>query len=214
MFVIIAAILLAAMRPALVRRDKWAMYAITICVLASGLIPFVWSLPLLSKVQFPYRALPLAEFALATVIARQPARDGSLSLLFAVPLLLSPLIVPGFGLRGGELPYLQAHHPDVYEYLPLGVMKPGQTHARLSDVVTPRRPPPQVPGMVVEPIFYFPAWSCAVEEPRTQLIMHRPDCRPRLIWTLPERIGAAVSAGFALLLLALGLRTRRKSLAA
>jgi len=40
------------------------------------------------------------------------------------------------------------------------------------------------------------------------------DCRPRLIWTLPERIGAAVSAGFALLLLALGLRGRRKSLAA
>ena len=214
MFVIIAAILLAAMRPALARRDKWAMYAIAICVLASGLVPLVWSVPLLSKVQFPYRALPLAEFALATVIARQPARDGSLSLLFAVPLLLSPLIVPGFGLRGGELPFLQAHHPDVYEYLPRGVMRPGQTHARLSDVVTPRRPPPQVPGMVVEPTFYFPAWSCAVQEPRTQLVMHRPDCPPRLVWTLPERIGAALSAAIALLLLALGLRARRKSLAA
>jgi hypothetical protein len=68
--------------------------------------------------------------------------------------------------------------------------------------------------MVVEPIFYFPAWSCGAPEPRTQLLMHRPDCQPRLVWTLPERIGAAISAGFALLLLAFGLRSRRKSLAA
>jgi uncharacterized protein (TIGR03382 family) len=44
--------------------------------------------------------------------------------------------------------------------------------------------------------------------------MHLPDCRPRVVWTLPERIGAAISAAFAVLLFALGLRRRRKSLAA
>jgi hypothetical protein len=217
MFAIIGAIVLAAARPAWARRDKWAIYAIAICVLVSGLVPLVWSMPLLSKVQFPYRALPLAEFALATVVARLPLRDGWMSLLFAVPLLLSPMIVPGFGIRGGELSFLRAYHPDVYEYLPRGVMKPGLTHAKLADVVEPRIPPPTVAGMVVEPKFYFPAWSCGAPEPRTQLLMHRPDCQPRLMWTLAERAGAAITAGFALLILGLALGHRaasRKRLAA
>jgi hypothetical protein len=217
MFAIIGAIVLAAARPAWVCRDRWAIYAIAVCLLVSGLVPLVWSMPLLSKVQFPYRALPLAEFALATVVARLPLRDGWLSMMFAVPLLLSPLIVPGFGIHGGELSFLRAYHPDVYEYLPRGVMKPGLTHAKLADVVGPRVPPPRVSGMVVEPRFYFPAWSCGSPEPRTQLLMHRPDCHPKLVWTAAERFGSAVSAAFALLIFGLGLGRRtasRKRLAA
>lgn len=213
-FLMIGSIALAALMPAIRRRDGWAAYAIGILVLAAGVIPVLWSLPILKQVQFPYRLLPLAEFAVATALARLPANRLAPFLLAGPALLMSAQVVRGLNIPEQDLAFLQARHPDVYEYLPRGVMIPGRTHARLSEIVGPRLPPPEVPGMVVEPVFYFPAWSCGLPEPNTQLLMHRPDCRPRLTWTLPERIGGAVSAAFALLLLAIGLRARRKSLAA
>jgi hypothetical protein len=64
----------------------------------------------------------------------------------------------------------------------------------------PRVPPPSVPGKIVEPHFYFPAWSCGKEEPRTQLLMHEPSCRPTIAWTWSEKLGAMVSLVAALAL--------------
>jgi hypothetical protein len=208
-FLIVAVIIAAALRPALRSRDGWARYAIVIALLAVGVVPMLWSLPLLREVQFPYRALPLAEFALATALARLPQKPALPVLLAGPALLLSTQIARGFHVADHDIAFLRTHHPDVIEYLPPGVIAPGH-----NDVAWSRLRLPQVPGMVVEPTFYFPAWSCGVPEPKTQLLMHRPDCRPRLTLTLPERIGAAISAAFALILLALGLRARRKSLAA
>jgi hypothetical protein len=118
------------------------------------------------------------------------------------------VVLPGFHLPGDDLRRLEALHPDVYEYLPKGVMKPGQTSARLADVIAARIPPPHVPGMIVEPRFYFPSWSCGSEEPRTQLLMHDASCAPRIVWTAAEKIGAAISAAAALILLALGVAGR------
>lgn len=216
-FLIIGTIIAASLYPALRRRDGWAAYAIGIAVLVAGVVPVLWTLPILKQIQFPYRGLPLAEFALATALARLPAKP-ILPFIFAGPMLLmSAQVIPGFHISGRDVASLAEHHPDVYEYLPRGVMGPGRTQEKLSEVTGPRLPPPHVPGMVVEPVFYFPAWSCGEPEPRTQLLMHRPDCTPRLRWTLPERIGGAISVGFALLLLAFGMRSRaprRKSLAA
>ncbi|WP_051531536.1 hypothetical protein [Sphingomonas sp. URHD0057] len=214
-FVMVAAIAAAAALPALRQRDRWAVHAIAVAVVVTGLIPFVWSLPLLRDVQFPFRALPIAEFALATALARMP-RDPGLGVgTAALPLLVSLIVLPGFHTASKDLQRLQAVHPDVYEYLPKGVMKPGQTSAELSDVLAPRVPPPHVAGMIVEPVFYFPAWTCGVPEPRTQLLMHRPDCRPRLAWTFAERIGASISFSMALALLlfscAVGWRRRKFS---
>jgi uncharacterized membrane protein len=151
MYLVIATIVAAALYPALRRRDGWAAYAIAIAIVVTGLVPLLWSLPLLKQVQFPYRALPLAEFALATALARLPARP-ILPFLFAAPaLLLSAHMVRGLDIKGGELSFLRAKHPDVYEYLPKGVMKPGRIHAKLAEVTAPRLPPPPVLGMVVEP---------------------------------------------------------------
>ena len=200
-FLITAALATTAVALAVKHHDGWAMYALAICIAVAGIIPFLWSLPLIEKIQFPYRALPLAEFALATAIAASPFRPGRWAYLAALPLLLSLAILPGFGLRGGDLAYLQTHHPDVYEYLPRGVITPG-TVTKLRDVVGPRLPPPQVPGMVVEPHFYFPSWSCGQAEPRTQLLMHEPSCSPRIMWTPIEKISAAISFGTGLLLIA------------
>jgi hypothetical protein len=200
-FAIIGAIILGAAIPAVRRRDGWAIYAIAIAVIVSGLVPFVWSLPLLRDVQFPYRALPLAEFGLATVLARLPRQPGIAAAAAVSAFLLSLLIMPGFNMPNEDLGRLHALHPDVYEYLPKGVMNRGQTSAKLEQIRAARVPPPRVPGMKVEPRFYFPSWSCGSEEPRTQLLMHEPACEPRIVWTWAEKVGAFISlfAGLALL---------------
>jgi hypothetical protein len=152
-------------------------------------------------VQFPYRALPLAEFALATALARLPGR--AIAVAAALPLALSLTLLPGVAVPIGDVDALRASHPDTYEYLPRGVIRPSETNVHLSNVLRDRIPPPHVPGMVVEPKFYFPAWSCGVPEPRTQLLMHKPGCAPAIRWTLPEWIGAAISLASILLLLLL-----------
>jgi len=210
-FLMIAVTISAALRPALSSRDGWARYAIVIALLAAGVVPMLWSLPLLKQVQFPYRVLPLAEFALATALARLAARPALPYLLAGPALLMSAQIVRGFHLEAQDMPFLSAHHPDVFEYLPPRVMRSGSS-PRLADLTASRLPPPEVAGMVVEPVFYFPAWSCGVPEPRTQLLMHRPDCTPHLQWTLPERIGAAISAFFALVLFTAAFRPSRRKL--
>jgi hypothetical protein len=189
-----ASIIAAAIWPAVRRRDGWAAYAIGICILVVGLIPFVWSLPFLRDVQFPFRALPLAEFALATAVAKLPRKPGPPAALIALPLLVSLMVLPGTRAPAQDLNRLKALHPDVYEYLPKGVMRPGQTGSTLAEVMAPRIPPPHVAAMVVEPHFYFPAWSCGTIEPRTQLLMHKPGCRPHIGWTMAEMVGAIISA--------------------
>jgi hypothetical protein len=207
-FAIIAVVIGAAGYAAVVRRDPVAMGTIVIALLIAGIIPHFWSLPLLEKVQFPYRGLPIAEFGLATVIARLPGNARIAAL--AGPLLLSVLILPGFGIGGSDLRQLRASHPDVQEYLPKGVLKRGQTRPSLREIMTPRVPPPEVRNMVVEPVFYFPAWSCGSMEPRTQLLMHKPSCVPRLTQTRPEQLGAAVSFASLVFLLLFGMRRNRR----
>jgi hypothetical protein len=199
-FVIIGSLALA-LRPALTKRDGWGLYAAAILIAVSGIVPFLWSLPLIEKVQFPFRALPLAELGLVTALARLPRATVVSTGMLLLPLSLLILVVPGFQIEGDDLAAMQARHPDVYEYLPRGVIPPGQTTAHLDDVLATRIPPPSVPGMVVEKTFYFPAWSCGEPEPRTQLLMHEPGCTPHLRATLPERGGAGISLATALLLL-------------
>jgi hypothetical protein len=206
----IAALAFATFLALLWQPDRWALYAFAVILLVAGVVPQLWSLPLIHQVQFPYRALPLAEFALATALAR----GGSIRDLPAgiAPLLLTLTWLPGLSIPNEELARLQRFHPDVYEYLPRGVMRAGETSASLKDVLGSRIPPPNVPGMVVEPHFYFPSWSCGQSEPRTQLLMHRPDCSPRIVMTTPERIGAAISLAGLLLAIAgllMGRRQRR-----
>ena len=199
-FLIIAASIATAVLITFRQRDRWAVLAIAVAAIVAGIIPLFWSLPVLEKVQFPYRALPIAEFALATAIARLPSDQGLALKIATPPLLVSLIVLPGFYDVPRDMRRLTAVHPDVYEYLPRGVLPPHQTQAKLSDVLASRVPPPHVAGMVVEPRFYFPDLSCGRAEPQTQLLMREPGCRPRIIMTGPERLGAAIS-----LLTALGL---------
>ena len=202
-FAIVAATVLAAAGLA-TRRDRWALLAIATLLVVAGLVPFFWSLPVLAKVQFPFRALPIAEFALATALARSVIVPRAA----ALPLIVSVAILPGVYNAPRDMGRLRAVHPDAYEYLPKGVLGPNQLNAKLSDVTATRIPPPRVTGMVVEPHFYFPAWSCGTEEPSTQLLMHVPDCRPQIVWTMAEKLGAALSTLAALFLMLLAWRAR------
>ena len=102
-----------------VRRGSfWPILSITVCVLVSGLLP-IWHLPLLADVQFPWRALPIVEFALVTGAAR-------LRLVFFVaalaPALSGSLLNPPHGgSNAASFDYIMARHVDVAEYLPRAV---------------------------------------------------------------------------------------------
>src|SRR6185295_9979935 len=68
-------------------RSAWAGSAIVICLVVAGLIPLFWDLPLIRSVQFPFRALPFAEFGLATAFALAPKGRGRIAALRAMPAL-------------------------------------------------------------------------------------------------------------------------------
>lgn len=180
-------------------RSRWALGGLTAIALAVGLIPFVWDIPLLAKVQFPYRLLPVAELALATAVA-QIADWRRAALTIALPLLLSagvnrpprPLHTPGFFLEG---------HRDVAEYLPRGAQGGTPIFPTPAELRERAEPLPVRPGWVVKPLFYFPAWRCAVPEPVTKLIMHRPDCEPELVRLPIEKTGFVISLAALVLLL-------------
>jgi hypothetical protein len=112
--------------------------------------------------------------------------------------------------EGGTHPSLLSLYPDVPEYLPPGVLNRAVDVTSVQDHLAPFRSPPQVPGKVVQPHFYFPAWSCGTADPRTKLLMHEPSCTPRIVWTAPEKLGAGVSLAALLLLLGAARLQRRR----
>ena len=104
---------------------------------------------------------------------------------------------------------VEQRHVDVREYLPAGTARDGGHRHWLEHPRDGRIPPPVVKGWIVEPFFYFPAWSCGQPEPRTKLLMHRAGCEPRLKLTAYETIGGLVSLAALLVLLIFG-RARRQ----
>lgn len=102
----------------------WTWCTIGVALIVAGLVPGFWSLPVIKAVQFPWRALLLAEFGLATVAA---SWRGSplIATLVLLPLLMLSLLMAspanpmhGEPMRPLPLPGLQ----DVIEYLPPGAV--------------------------------------------------------------------------------------------
>lgn len=188
---------------------RLGLAAIAAAALAVGIVPGLWSLPLLDKVQFPYRVLPLAELALAAAAASATSLRPALAIA-VLPLALTAAL---YRLPPPSKPltsYLDRHR-DVAEHLPRGFLeRPGETPRpdeiarRIEGVRAP-------PGWVVRRTFYFAAWTCAVPEPRTKLVMHRPDCTPRLERLPAEKIGALLSLAALLALVLLGWRGRKRA---
>jgi hypothetical protein len=182
--------------------------AIAVVALAVGIVPGLWSLPLLDKVQFPYRALPLAELALAAAAAAAPGMRQALAVA-VIPLALTAAV---YRLPPHSSPlssYLERHR-DVAEHLPRGFLERSGDTPR-PDEIARRIAGARAPlGWVLRRTFYFPAWTCAAPEPRTKLIMHRPDCTPRLERLPVENIGALLTLAALLALILSGWPARAR----
>lgn len=182
-------------------RSRWALFGLGCVLFAIGVIPMLWQLPLLRSVQFPFRLFPVAEFALATGIAR--ARLGpALASLALFPVLLHTFMTAPSGSKGYALSDFQRLHPDVPENLPPGP-RPYSWPSKWALGVAAANPVPRVNGDVTtDPVFYFPAWrvTCAAHpvetfpERDTQLLSYRGQgCIRSLGWTNSEYAGALLS---------------------
>jgi len=214
---VIAVTALPALFMALRWRSGWAASAILCCLIVAGLLPFFWSVPLIQSVQFPFRALPFADFALATAIALAPSRR--MAVLLVLPALaLSAIFLLSPSPEAGPGAIAQvSRYPDVPENLPPGQRPYSWPSTWAMDLAAAHRAPVRRGDVTIEPVFFFPAWrvACAGEEtpafpdPATGLLAHRGDnCTIALGWTNAEVAGAAISLAALLLLLALIFRAR------
>jgi hypothetical protein len=215
---VIAVVALPALFMAWRWRSLWAGYAIGCCLVVAGLLPFFWDLPLIRSVQFPFRALPFAEFGLATAFALVPKGERLAALLALPALALSAtfLLAPAPG--GGPVAAAElSRYPDVPENLPPGARPYGWPSRWALGLAAAHRAPVRQGEATIEPVFYFPAWrvACggvevpAFPDPATGLLAHRGDgCTRILGWTGVEQAGTAISLLALLTLLALIFRRR------
>jgi uncharacterized membrane protein len=205
------------------RRDGWAAMALFCCVLVTGAVPGFWSLPLLEKVQFPWRILALAEFALATALARNSSAT-SYRVLASVPALIVMAVMiarldppPGFAAE-----FAAKRHPDVIEYLP-----PGASDIRYSakpfEATSLQRSQPPVrvdDNVTVVRTFYFPSWRAICQDrevqtfadPATRLLAYRgKDCAVSREATSAEKIGGGITLLSTMLLALFAIIRRRRS---
>jgi hypothetical protein len=210
---VIAVVALPASFIALRWRVAWAGYALACCLMVAGALPFFWSMPLIQSVQFPFRALPFAEFGLATALALLPRGERIAALLVAPALALSAtfLLAPAPDDAPVALDLLAARHPDVPENLPPGERPYSWPSRWALDLAARHRAPVRQNGITVEPVFYFPAWrvTCAggdaatFADPATGLLAHDgAGCTRTLVWTGAEKAGALISLLALALLLA------------
>jgi hypothetical protein len=201
--VIAAALALPLAGLAVRQRSGWAVYGIACVLLAIGLVPAIWSLPLLRSVQFPFRLLPLAEFALATAMAQAPWRPASLGVAFAPLVAISAFIMAAPPAdQGVSLADVRVRHVDVPENLPPGERPYSWPSRWAQGVAAAHRQPQFANGVTVDPVFYFPAWrvTCGgrevptFAEKGTQLLAYKGrNCTRSLGLTRQEKTGAAIS---------------------
>lgn len=222
---LVGIVILLLLQPTIVllfgEQRRWGLYSALCLLMAGALIPFVWQLPLLKAVQFPYRMLPLAEFAMATGIARLTLPR---MLIFAAT--LPAFALAAFFLLGERLhtapdasQEMVAQYGDVPENLPPGSDRPASWPSAWALEVARSHPTPvQVGNKTIENVFYFPAWEVRCQgrqvpttaEPGTSLLTYEGSgCERRLSLTTPERIGAGISlAGLLVILASAGFRKR------
>lgn len=202
------------------RRSGWAVLA-GLCALAGiGLLPMLWQLPLLKLVQFPFRVLPIVEFALATGIALVPWRPLFLTSVLPLPLSLSILIMATKPAHLLSFEQVRRWHPDVPENLPPGERPYGMPSRWALDLAADNTRPRWQDGVTVEPVFYFPAWTVRCDgqrvrtfpEPGTSLLAYRGrNCTRDVGMTSAEIIGTIISAGSLIILLLIMLLSRRRA---
>jgi hypothetical protein len=224
---VFAVIFLSLLQPTIVLifggQRRWGLYAGICLAMAGALVPPVWQIPLLRDVQFPFRMFPLVAFAIAAGFAR----------LSISRLVVYAAAIPVFGLSTilslGERAHtapptaeaLIARHADVPENLPPGKRQPSWPSHWALRVARSHPAPVRVGDQTVEPVFYFPAWEVrcqgrrvpTVPEANTKLLTYKgTGCERRLVSTMPERIGTAISLAGLLVLLGLAAFRKRRSI--
>lgn len=192
------------------RRSGWAFFGLVCLLIGIGAVPLIWSVPLLSSVQFPFRLLPVAELALAAAIAFATIRP-----LFVAVACLPLLLVTGQiataapGRESVSFAELRSAHPDVPENLPPGERPYSWPSRWALEIARSHRQPETTGGITVEPVFYFPSWQVrcggsdapTFADAETKLLAYRGSgCERRLGWTAAERAGAAISVAALLVL--------------
>ncbi|RJG54235.1 integral membrane-like protein [Sphingobium terrigena] len=209
-------------------QQPWRLITWVTGLASLGLIPFLWDLPLLGQVQFPWRLLAIVEFAAITAFmsARPQPWAARLAAILAVFAYghWTQRTVDSFS-RPVDFPALARDLPDAAEYLPTGFDgKLIRTTDRMmdlrqwqglprSDVVTVKRPGPVTVGRAA-----FPIWQVereGVTIPSAGPILHFVAPTPGTyriervrLWQ--EKVGATISL-IALLGLALLILRRRIS---
>ncbi|MEC3950110.1 integral membrane-like protein [Sphingobium sp. HWE2-09] len=206
-------------------RTPWGAIAIVTALLSVRLIPFVWEISLLNKVQFPWRAFCIAEFAAITALAGSRLRPALLvgaGVLLLFPYLFGGLLTAAFLRKPVDQALIARVAPDAPEYLPRGFdLSRVRPNDRWVDL-TPWRALPRGDAIVVEragPVTLghaaFPIWQVTRDGrpvPSSGPLLHF-DATPGLyrverqrLWQ--ETLGSAISLVALLLLAILALRQR------
>jgi hypothetical protein len=185
-------------------RGFWSVWTYILCAIAVGLIPILM-LPILNKVQFPWRTLMLIEFCTLTKLALD-AKTLSRPVALVYPIMLLAIVF--------HPPVREPldRFPEATEYLPPAAIRPDTQPIGLPPPEYIKRPERTVAdGQVTWRRFNFPAWTrCAAGE--GVLVTAPEGCTPEIGLTPPERIGGAISlAGLAafLTVMLVGLARRR-----
>ena len=207
MTVLAATVFFAATILLITRRDTWVFAVGIYVVIILGLIPGLWSLPILAKVQFPWRMLMLAEFAIVTAFAR--ANIGPVKAVLAViPMLtLSAMMLPlSTSAKPNGLEEYKAFHADVIEYLPKGAPFSDAAYSQWAlDLSRDHPHDVQIGEDVIAADFYFPSWQVKCDgktvttrpDPATKLLRWTGEnCTANIGLTLFEWLGTLVSLLF------------------
>lgn len=197
-----AALVLIAAR----RHDPWAWAGLAICAVAAGLLPGFWSLPLVANIQFPWRALMLAEFLLATGLALTPVRPLFAALAVTPMIALSAVLLkPVHEIDPTQPADWFERHLDVREYVPRGAPDETSWYAKWAMALSARHKMPLQDGaFTIAPHFYFPSWEVLCQgrkvatapAPETRLLSWRSastDCSAQIGITSFEFAGTGLS---------------------
>ena len=140
-----------------VRTKHWAAALAVACALVSlGAVP-LFELPLLSRIQFPFRASGFVTLWTAFALSQLPKPDRATVLAAALAHVMVPvMMVTEVREPSLDPDFIRANHADVVEMLPPGAIKDDWTGNGRRDAVAVRSVAEADPS--VAPRYYFPIW--------------------------------------------------------
>lgn len=221
---------LVALALAAPTRTIWTWLTVGTAIAAIGMLPFLWLLPPIDKVQFPWRLLGVTEFAAVTALfSTKGERLRRIFVAMGAALLVVPYaLLVKYSVIGLNSPpnfaRIHATMPDAVEYVPNGfnyrAIMNGQRELDLRQYkALPRGDSIKVerPGTVVMGRWTFPIWQVQLDGkpvPSAGPMLHFEARTPGTyrivrVWLWQEIVGGILSALAVLAAVALNWRGRR-----